>query len=180
MYSFAQRPDTVAVDEPLYPYWLKNNPDVFRPYKEELFQTYSTDGDKLLRTASDRATASRPIVFMKHIVKQVVGIDRTTFYAKNCKHVFLVRNPLQMILSWGVKSAVHQEECSLETMGLPTLVDLYSSIRKNTGQAPLVVDSNMLKQNPRDILTTLCGALDIPFYEDQLSWPAGPKPDLDG
>lgn len=180
MYSFAQRPDTVVVDEPLYPYWLSNNPSIYRPYKTELFETYSTDGNELLRAAVTRATKERPIVFMKHIIKQVVGIDRSTFYGKNCKHLFLVRDPLEMILSWEVKSSVHQEECSLETMGLPILVDLYASIRKNTGVAPLVVDSNMLKENPRAMLQTLCAALNIPFYEQQLSWPAGPKPDIDG
>lgn len=180
MYSFARRPDTVVVDEPLYPFWLQNNPDVFRPYKKELFETYSANGNEILRNAASRATASRPIVFMKHIAKQVVGIDRTTFYGEQHKHVFLMRDPLQMILSWEVKSSVHQEECSLETMGMPTLVDLYSSLRKHTGQAPVVVDSNMLKENPKGILTALCSALGIPFYEEQLSWPAGPKPEIDG
>lgn len=180
MYSFAQRPDTVVVDEPLYPYWLHCNPDISRPYKKELFETYSIDGNNLLRSAAARATGERNIVFMKHIVKQVVGLDRTHIYKKNCKHVFLVRDPLQMIMSWEVKASVHQEECSLETMGLPILTDLYSSIRKNTGQAPLVVDSNMLAENPREMLKTLCAALDIPFFEEQLSWPAGPKPDIDG
>jgi hypothetical protein len=180
MYSFAQRPDTVVVDEPLYPYWLHQNPEIYRPYKKELFETYSVIGNDLLRNAASHATGSKNIVFMKHIVKQVIGIDRTTIYGKNCKHIFLVRDPLEMILSWEVKSSVHQEECSLETMGLPVLVDLYSSIRKNTGLAPLVVDSNMLKENPRGMLTALCAALGIPFYEEQLSWPAGPKPEIDG
>lgn len=177
MYSFAQRPDTTVIDEPLYPYWLAQNPEIFRPYKDELFATYSTNGNQVLRDAS---AAGKRILFMKHIIKQVVGIDRSILYEKNCRHIFLVRDPLEMILSWNVKSAVHQEECSLETMGLATLVDLFTSIRKNTGRTPTVVDSNMLKENPKEILSELCAELGIPYCEEQLTWKAGPKPDIDG
>jgi len=180
MYSFSQRPDTQVVDEPLYPYWLARNPTIYRPYKKELFETYSVDGDSVLRDLGPHVHKGKPIVFMKHIIKQAEGIDRSVLYKKNCKHVFLVRDPLEMIMSWGVKSEVHQEECSLDTMGLHTLVDLYSSLRRHTGVTPVVVDSNMLRENPRDILTELCAALGIPFCEEQLSWPAGPKPEVDG
>lgn len=180
MYSFAQRPDTQVVDEPLYPHWLARNPSIFRPYKKELFETYSTDGNAVLRGVKQYNGKGKRIIFMKHIIKQLEGIDRSVLYNKNAKHVFLVRDPLEMIMSWGVKSEVHQEECSLETMGLPTLVDLYSHLRKNTGVAPVVVDSNMLKENPRAILSELCASLGIPFCEEQLSWPAGPKPSIDG
>jgi hypothetical protein len=153
---------------------------LYRPYKKELLETYSTDGNALLRDAGLNMSKRKPIVFMKHIIKQIEGIDRSVLYGKNNRHIFLVRDPLEMIMSWGVKSDVHQEECSLETMGMPTLVDLYSSIRKNTGVTPVVVDSNMLRETPREILTELCASLGIPFYEEQLSWPAGPKPDIDG
>lgn len=180
MYSFAQRPDTKVVDEPLYPHWLARNPSIFRPYKEELFKTYSTDGNAVLRDVGLNGGNGKRIIFMKHIIKQLEGVDRSVLFNQNAKHVFLVRDPLEMIMSWGVKTEVHQEDCSLETMGLPTLVDLYSTIRKNTGVAPSVVDSNMLKEDPRAILTELCNALGIPFCEEQLSWPAGPKPSIDG
>lgn len=178
MYSFAQRPDTTVVDEPLYPYWLAQNPDIYRPYKDELFATYSVDGNQVLRDA--RPAAGKKIVFLKHIIKQVLGIDRSLLYGANCRHLFLVRDPLEMILSWDVKSAVHQEECSLDTMGLPILVDLFTNIRKNTGRTPTVVDSNMLKENPTEILAGLCAELGIPYCEQQLAWKAGPKPDIDG
>ena len=43
MYSFAQRPDTQVVDEPLYPYWLNQNPDIYRPYKKELFELLNNE-----------------------------------------------------------------------------------------------------------------------------------------
>jgi len=36
LYSFEAREDCVALDEPLYRRWLEENPDVTRPYKDEL------------------------------------------------------------------------------------------------------------------------------------------------
>ena len=180
MYSFAQRPDTTVVDEPLYPYWLAQNPEIYRPYRDELLSTHSINGNEVLKNIAAKVQPGKKILFLKHISKQVVGIDRSVLYGKNCKHVFLVRDPLEMIMSWDVKAGVHREECTLDSMGLPVLVDLYSSIRRNTGVAPTVVDSNMLKEQPREILTYLCSALGIPFFEEQLTWSVGPKPYIDG
>jgi protein-lysine N-methyltransferase EEF2KMT len=180
MYSFAQRPDTTVVDEPLYPHWLQTNPDVYRPYRTELLERSPDSGDVVLRGIKDKLEPGKNILFLKHISKQVVGIDRSVLYEKNCRHVFLVRDPLEMIMSWEVKSGVHKEECTLDSLGLPVLVDLYSSIRKNTGVAPFVVDSNMLKENPEPILKELCESLHIPYFSQQLTWPVGPKPAIDG
>mmetsp|Transcript_10578 Transcript_10578/g.17246 ORF Transcript_10578/g.17246 Transcript_10578/m.17246 type:complete len:670 (-) Transcript_10578:128-2137(-) len=182
MYSFAQRPDTSVVDEPLYPYWLNNHPEIFRPYRKELLEKGNTDGNAVLRDIATKLAPGKSILFLKHISKFAVGIDRRLLYAPNAKHVFLVRDPLEMIMSWGEKSSVHQdtEECSLESMGLPVLVDLYSCIRRHTGVTPVVADSNMLRDEPEAVLRSLCDRLSIPFYPEQLQWPAGPKPDIDG
>eukprot|EP01034_Spumella_vulgaris_P029267 gene29267-36288_t len=91
-----------------------------------------------------------------------------------------MRDPLEMISAWNKVSDVHQEECTLDTMSLPQLTSLYSKIRAATGQEPIVLDSNLLASHPRETLTELCLLLNIPFYEEMLSWPAGPKPDIDG
>lgn len=180
MYSFAQRPDTLVFDEPLYSHWLQQNPSMYRPYREELLNASPLNGNEVLRTIASITKPNKSVLFLKHISRQVIGIDRSILYAKNCKHVFLVRDPLDMIMSWEVKSSVHQEECSLDSMGLPLMVDLFSNIRKYTGKKPIIVDSNMLKENPKLILTELCNALQIPFFEEQLSWKEGPKPEIDG
>ena len=86
-----------------------------------------------------------------------------------------------MITSWEKKLQVHDEPCSLRTIGLPTLVDIFSQLRQRSGRkaAPVVVDSAVLSKDPRGTLVALCEQLQIPFDEKQLQWPKGPK-DFDG
>ena len=179
MYSFSQRPDAVVVDEPLYAAHLSRNPQLFRPYRQDLLACSDCDGESVIRNLPQKSNG-KSIVVAKHIAKQVEGISRTLLLTKRSRHVFIVRDPLDMILSWGVKQSVHQEGCTLEATALPQLVQLFSEIRHTSGEIPVVIDSNLLKMYPREILTVLCHKLGIPFYESQLEWPAGPKPDIDG
>lgn len=179
MYSFSRRPDTEVFDEPLYASWLHKNPSIFRPYREDLCQGVNVDGNAVLKQINN--FQAKKILFLKHVAKQITpDLDDSLLFTENSVHIFLVRDPLEMILAWNKVSDVHQEECSLDTMSLPNLLSFYSKIRKMTGSAPIVIDSNILKVYPRETLSELCGSLDIPFYEEQLSWPVGPKPDIDG
>lgn len=109
--------------------------------------------------------------------------DDGTSFSLEYKHFILVRDPLAMIPSWQKKfdQRVHDEPCSLQTMGLPTLASIYSAIRQqNKSNSPIVVDSEMLAKDPSSILTRLCYRLQIPFLPSQLQWPQGPKPAIDG
>eukprot|EP01038_Epipyxis_sp_PR26KG_P007356 gene7356-10026_t len=187
MYSFSRRPDCVKLyDEPLYAHWLRYFPDVYRPYREELLASNPTPGSDVLESICNIHPAlnldgKQNIVFVKHMAKHWVGnLDKTVLYGRNHKHIFLIRNPLEMIQAWDIKIDVHKENCSLDSLGLLLMLSLFSDLRSNMSEEPIVVDSNMLKENPSDILPLLCAKLSIPFYEEQLSWPAGPKPDIDG
>jgi hypothetical protein len=179
MYSFAQRNDTQVIDEPLYASWLSKNPSVYRPYREELLKVHNSNADELLQELNNR-NQGKPVIFLKQIAKQLIGIDRSLLYHKRAKHVFLIRDPFEMITSWSKKNDVHQEGCTLDSMCLPLLADLYSDLRCNAVNKPIVIDSDLLKSHPREILTALCQDVGIDFQKEQLSWPAGPKPDIDG
>ena len=45
------------------------------------------------------------------------------------------------------------------------------------GEEPIVIDSKLLLQNPRSVLSELCDRLGLTFDEAMLSWPPGPKPE---
>jgi Sulfotransferase domain len=183
IYSFSRRADCHVIDEPLYAHFLAQNPSLFRPYRDELLKSMETDGNIVLK-GLDSISAKRVIV-VKHMTKFVSGLDKTlymtgkTMGCRTVKHVFLTRDPLDMIISWGSKTHVHQEECTLQTLSLPGMLQMFSEL-KNNGLDPIVVDSNLLRLHPKEILGELCHRLAIPYMEEQLSWPAGPKPDIDG
>lgn len=180
MYSFSQRPDTIVLDEPLYASHISKCPHLNRPYREQLLTTYETDGNKVLKDLQSKFQPGKNIIFCKQITKQLLGIDKELLYGDNIRHIFLVRDPLDIIGSWSDRQEIHNEGCNLENLCFPQMVQLYSEIRQRTGTSPIIIDSNMLKTHAREVWTEVCSRLCIPFFEEQLSWPAGPKPDIDG
>ena len=92
-------------------------------------------------------------------VKQVQGLDRSLLYNSRHRHVFLVRDPLEMILSWDVKTEVHQEPCSLHTLSLVMMCELYSELRARASRSPIVICSEQLRDRPAYTLEQLCASL---------------------
>jgi hypothetical protein len=120
----------------------------------------------------------------KHMTKFIDGIEKARYVTghtgkRKVLHVFLFRDPMKMIVSWGEKNHVHQEGCTLDATSFPHMVQLYSELR-SAGLAPVAVDSELLAAHPEPVLTELCRRLELPFHAEMLSWPAGPKPDIDG
>jgi len=199
MYAFAQRgADCHVVDEPLYASYLAQNPSIYRPYRDELLAAQDSDGDAVMQRLMNVSVGSDEpkIVVAKQIAKQTVGLNidaligleggdtKGTSRKRKVRHVFLFRDPLDMIICWDKKHDVHHEDCSLEATAFPQMVSFFSKLsqmsRKGLVAPPIAVDSELLKTHPREVLTELCHRLDIPFKEEMLSWPAGPKPHIDG
>ena len=103
-----------------------------------------------------------------------MNLDLASFIP-HTRNVLLLRDPVHMLASFGLKM-----EASLEETGYPELLQLYSTIEALTGQPPIVIDADQLQAHPEGVLRALCDRLGIPFYPAQLSWPAGPKPEVDG
>lgn len=178
MYSFGQRSDTMVIDEPLYAHWLARNPDIFRPYRDELLQAQDSDGARVMENM--HKLDKKPIVVTKQIAKQFSGLNKSLLHHDNARHVFLIRNPIDMLDGWQRRSDVHKETSSLEALCLPQLVDIYSEVRTHGRHAPIVVDAEILQRHPREVLQIVCAQLGVAFEETMLSWSAGPKPDMDG
>ena len=109
-------------------------------------------------------------------------IDKSLLFTPRSEHILLIQNPMDMILSWDVKSSNHGEGnvAGGDSTGLHSLVQLFIELRKKTGKVPVVIDVDMMLENPEHILGVMCAQLNIPYDSNQLSWPAGPKPNIDG
>ena len=81
-------------------------------------------------------------------------------------NLFLVRNPKQLIASF----AQVINEPTMQDIGLKKSWELFN---KTQNQNPIVLDSAEILKNPKVLLSKLCDKLEIPFYEEMLSWPAG-------
>jgi hypothetical protein len=163
MYSFAQRPDTLVIDEPFYGNYLQRF-DADHPGKEEVLASMETDVDRILAGIHGRHGA-RPYTFVKNMGHHLVDMD--TAFLSDFTNVFLIRDPKPLIASL----AQIIPNPTMRDVGLSRQAELYRSLSKT--QSPLVIDSHEVLKDPPTMLRRICDALDIPFYEAMLTWPKG-------
>ena len=79
MYSFAQREDQCKVfDEPLYPQYLLANPEIFRPYRDELCDGATASCNDVLNDLNAEAM-NHSVVYAKHMIKQMLRTSNPHF-----------------------------------------------------------------------------------------------------
>ena len=168
MYSFAQRRDTTAVDEPLYGHYLRVS-DAVHPGMDEVMADMNCDGEGIVRDLVLGRCAT-PVLFMKQMAHHLVALDRS-FLAQTV-NVLLIRDPVQMLPSLAKNLSLP----TLRDTGLAIQSELYQQLL-DLGQQPPVLDSKQLLLDPPGVLRQLCLQLGIPFDDQMLQWPAGARPE---
>jgi len=166
MYSFAQRADTIAIDEPLYAHYLHVT-DTDHPGKEEVLQSQEQDGARVIAQITD-GEYEKPIVFFKQMTHHLVAVD-TGFLSKTLNIIY-IRDPKQIISSY----AQVRKDVKMDDIGIAGQWQLYEFLQNNHYSC-IVLDSGELLKNPEKVLNQLCNALEIPFNPAMLHWPAGSK-----
>ncbi len=166
MYSFAQRSDTRAIDEPLYAHYLRVS-GAEHPGREMVLASLENDGERVVREVI-LGPCDRPVLFMKQMAHHLIELDWS--FLEQTKNVLLIRDPQQVLKSL-VKQLPHLQ---LRDTGLIQQVELLERF----GQSGItVVDSREILLNPGDVLTQLCDQLGLKFEEAMLHWKPGPKPE---
>jgi ribosomal protein L9 len=166
MYSFAQRNDTVVVDEPYYGFYLAQT-KLAHPGSEEVIATMECDAEKITKDLLEKKS-DKEIFFIKNMAHHLLDIDLS--FAFRMKNIFLIRDPKQIITSY---HAVRSNP-TLDDIGIKKQLEIYNFLLRNKN-TPLVLDSNEVLTNPEVVLSKLCIALGIPFDEKMLSWKAGAR-----
>eukprot|EP00656_Telonema_subtile_P014817 TRINITY_DN17666_c0_g1_i1.p1 TRINITY_DN17666_c0_g1~~TRINITY_DN17666_c0_g1_i1.p1 ORF type:complete len:259 (-),score=49.88 TRINITY_DN17666_c0_g1_i1:86-862(-) len=174
MYSFHQRGDAAVFDEPLYAHHLRMEPELERPYKEALLKDQNPDGDAVVRDIV-MGDHGQPITFLKHMAKQLVGLDRSFLTSPECKHVILIREPQGLINSFDRALG----DCTVADTCLPEQAALVAELTAAGRDVSVIVSEDILAQ-PEPMLRALCATVGVEFTPAMLSWPAGPKPEIDG
>ena len=171
MRSFENRPDCAVVDEPFYAAYLAET-GLDHPMREEVLAAQSRDWRAVARGLVEDDPA--PVFYQKHMTHHMLpgfGLDWTAA----CRNAFLIRDPAQVLASYVRKRA----EVTLEDIGVVRQRELFEREADRLGHAPPVVEGADVLADPRGTLGALCSALDVPFRDEMLSWPAGPR-DSDG
>ncbi len=168
MYAFAQRDDTVVIDEPLYGYYLSVS-RAPHPGAEEVMAAMETDGEKVVQEVI-LGQYNKPVVFMKQMAHHLMGLQRD--FLNHTVNVLLIRDPREMLPSL----ARQIPNPTLTDTGLAIQVELFQELG-DRGQNPPVLDARELLINPAEVLRKLCRQIDIPFQEAMLHWQPGARPE---
>jgi len=166
MYSFAQRSDTIVIDEPLYAHYLLNS-NAGHPGKDEIINNMISDGAKVVNEII-LGNYSENVIFMKQMTHHLVNLDES--FLNKVINIFLIRDPKQLISSL----AQVIKTVTITDTGIKKQYELYKKLI-SLNLKPVVIDSNDILKNPEAALTKLCSEIEIPFDIKMLSWKAGTK-----
>jgi len=174
MRAFENRPDCSVSDEPLYGAWLKMS-GARHPMREDIIAAMDTDWRSVVDQLTGPAPAGAPVWYQKHMTHHMLPEMMETDWLSKLTHVFLIRDPRQVVASYLGK----RDTVSPEDIGVPQQQAIYDFIIGRLGRAPPVIDSGEFLADPQGHLRALCQRLGIEYLPEMLSWPAGPR-DSDG
>lgn len=163
MYSFAQRSDTVVVDEPFYACYLSKT-GANHPGKNDVLKAQSSNEDVVKRELFREQP--KPVLFIKNMAHHIEVMNDD--FLSVCVNIFLIRDPKQLIASYA------------QVIDNPTMRDIgvqheYELFEKIADEKTIVIDSGLLLQNPESVLRQACEKIGIKFEPEMLRWNAGPK-----
>ncbi|MHC4862396.1 MAG: sulfotransferase-like domain-containing protein [Planctomycetota bacterium] len=168
MYSFAQRPDTRVVDEPLYAHYLERT-GAPHPGREEVLAAQESDGRRVVSDVI-LGPCDRPVLFLKQMAHHLVDLDRA--FLERTENVLLVRDPREMLPSL----VQNVPDPTLRDTGLEMQAALLDELRA-LGREPPVLDARELLLDPEGVLERLCATLGLEFSPEMLAWEPGPRPE---
>lgn len=167
MRSFGSRADTIVSDEPFYGAFLKTTAAP-HPMAAEIIADMDCDWSSVAATLSGDPPDGKAIWYQKHMTHHMTGPVQPDDLT-GIRHAFLVRDPARMIASYLVK----RELVAADELGLRAQREFFDREADRLGHAPPVIDSGAVLSDPAGTLSRLCTALDIPWDEAMLHWPAG-------
>lgn len=170
MYAFASRPDCAAWDEPFYAAYLAAT-GIDHPMRAKVIAAGEPDPARVAALCTGPIPGGKAHWYHKHMTLHMIPAFDRSFLA-SLTNAFLIRHPARVIASYARK----REAPTLADIGFLQQATLFDQVADLTGTAPPVIAAESIRANPRAALTRLCAALDLPFADAMLSWPAGPKP----
>jgi hypothetical protein len=173
MRAFENRPDTDVWDEPMYGHYLSQT-GIKHPGATEVIADQGTDWQDIAKRCQANSPNNMPVFYQKHMTMHLLpNMSRT--WLDGLSNCFLIRHPDQVVASYGAVRA----DLTLEDIGFVQQAELFEYVVESSEKMPLVIDSRDFLLKPQQMLALLCESLDIPFFPEMLSWPAGQR-DSDG
>jgi len=157
----------VVVDEPFYAVFLAAT-GVDHPMREAVLKAQSSDWRAVVPALLGPVPGRRPVFYQKHMTHHVTP-DMDLGFMAALRNAFLIRPPEAVLASYAAKRG----DVSLADIGFERQAELFEREADRLGRAPPVIRGSDVLADPRGTLSALCAALEIPFREEMLAWPAG-------
>lgn len=171
MRSFGGRADCAVSDEPFYAAYLQAT-GLQHPMREDVLASQKQDPAAVAADMVGPVPGGKPVWYQKHMSHHMIPqfplgwMDQVT-------NVFLLRSPERVLASYAQKV----ESVTLADVGFEGQAMLFERVAQRTGRAPVVVDSDDVRRDPRGTLTALCAAIGLPFDAGMLKWAQGQHAD---
>ena len=166
MYSFAQREDFFAIDEPFYAAYLAAT-GLDHPMREEVIASQPIDPDLVISTLTQPQFHGAAHMYQKHMTQHMIdAIPRV--WMKTVTNVFLLRHPARVISSFSKK----YKNPTLHDIGFQKQIELFRFLR-DAGHSPVMVNSHDIIRFPEKTLKKLCSHLSLDFDPVMLRWDIG-------
>lgn len=168
MYSFGNRADCAATDEPFYAAYLTAS-GVTHPMNDQIISSQPNDPNDVISAITGSNPDGVAHWYQKHMTHHMLP-NFPMDWISDFTNVFLIRHPARVIASYAAK----RENPSLEDLGFVQQKRIYDHCLA-LGQTPIVVDSDDILADPETVLTGLCDQIGIPFDPAMLAWSAGSR-----
>ena len=169
MYSFDNRDDCYATDEPLYAHFLKST-GIPHPSAKEVIENQESDFEVVISELIGSNPLNKPIWYQKHMCHHILD-NNDISWVDSLTNCFLIRNPRDVLLSLSRITG----SIDLNATGLPQQRRILEHVSGVQGKNPPIIDSNELLENTSSILGKLCESVGIPFSNQMLHWEKGPR-----
>ncbi len=110
-----------------------------------------------------------PVFFKDTTDYHYPGLLADDAFLSGASHTFIVRHPAAAIAShYALNPALRLDE-----IGFAWLAEIFAAVKAASGTVPVVVDSDLLIQQPFEVITAYCEAVGMPFVPAALRWTPG-------
>jgi hypothetical protein len=157
------------MDEPFYAHYLKKT-GINHPMAAAIIADGEIDAARVTDACTDGKTPSLAVQYQKQMCHHMLPSMSLEWLAEvdNC---FLIRHPRDVVASYAAK----RQQVTAEDLGFGRQWALFELATVEYRQPAIVLEARDVLSKPREMLTTLCEAVNIPFDENMLTWPAGKR-----
>jgi hypothetical protein len=169
MRSWSSRKDTFVSDEPFYAFYLKQL-ELKHPMYKEIINHYPNQFDEIVTYLSSEIPNNKKLWYQKHMAHHLIDFKKIK-WIESFENCILIRHPEGVIKSYVKKNNLNH----IDELGYPQQYKIVKYL-KDIGKKFIVIDSDILLNNPKKILSQWCNSIDLEFDKSMLKWTKGNHP----